>query len=144
MYRVKMLIVNLLICGAAGVLMQAIWALVSRCPENFNPVSVLGMAGISGIIGTVCMFTFFMVTLSVKSTLPVVVLINMSICFALLWVVYFLTGLTQDVWALDLKWLIILLVSETTTFVLTRYWYKKNRLFRECLSEKKKALGESA
>ena len=144
MYRVKMLIVNVLICGAAGVLMQAIWALVSSCPETFNPVSVLGMAGISGVIGTVCMFTFFMVTLSVKRTLPIVVLINMSICFALLWVVYLLTGLTMDIWSLDLKWLIILIVSETTTFVLTRYWVKKIRLYQERLLEKKKALGESA
>jgi hypothetical protein len=77
----------------------------------------------------------------VKRTLPIVVLINMSICFALLWVVYLLIGLTMDLWSMDLKWLIILVVSETTTFVLTRYWVKKIRFYQERLLEKKKELG---
>lgn len=143
MYRVKMLLVNGFFCAAAGALMQVVWAGISRNPGNLHPESVIGMALISGFIGTICMFVFFFVTLSEKRTIKTATVVNMSICFVLLWAVYFITGITMDIWSIDLKWLIILLISESTTLLLTRHWYKKIHLYYSLLEAKKKELRRS-
>lgn len=144
MYRIKMLLVNWFICAAAGALMQVVWAGISRNPDNLNPVSLVGMALISGVIGTICLFVFVFVTLSEKSSMKTATIINMTFCFALLWAVYFITGLTVDIWSIDLKWLIILIISETTTVLLTRHWYKRIHLYYTRLEAKKKELRDSA
>jgi hypothetical protein len=142
MYRLKMLFINLLLCGGVGFLMQFMWILISGRWSDFNPQAVLGMVFLSGIIGTICMFAVFFVTLSVKTTWIAVTAINMAICLALLILIYVLTGIAYNIWALDLKWLIILLLSETTTFLLTRHWYEKICYYNSRLDRKKESLSD--
>lgn len=135
-----MLLINLLICGVVGSLMQSTWALVSGDWESFNFEALRDMSIISGLVGTVCMFIVFTVTLSVKATKPAVTGINMAICLAITILIYVVTGISRNIWSLDLKWLIILALSETTTFLLTRHWYNKIRFYNRQLDEKKKSL----
>jgi len=135
-----MLLINLLICGAVGFSMQSLWAMVSGDGSNFNFASLKDMSIISGLVGTVCMFIVFMVTLSVKATKATVTAINMAICLSLLILIYVLTGLAYNIWSLDLKWLIILLLSEATTFLLTGHWYNRIRFYNRYLESKKKSL----
>ncbi len=137
-----MLFINLLLCGGVGFLMQLLWILISGRWSDFNPQSVLGMIFLSGIIGTICMFAVFFVTLSVKSAWTAVTAINMVICLALLILIYVLTGIAYNIWSLDLKWLIILLLSETTTFLLTRHWYEKICYYNSRLDRKKRSISD--
>lgn len=139
-----MLLINLLICGAVGFLMQSLWALVSGQWSNFNFASLMDMSILSGLVGTICMFIDFMVTLSVKATKTVVTAINMVICFSLLILIYALTGIAYNIWSMDLKWLIILILSEATTFLLTGYWYNRIRFYNRYLESKKKSLVSAA
>lgn len=142
MYRLKMLFINLLLCGGVGFLMQLLWILISGRWSDFNPQAVFGMVFLSGVIGTICMFAIFFVALSVKTTKTVVTAINMSICIALLILIYVLTGIAYNIWSLDLKWLIILLLSETTTFLLTRHWYEKICYYNSRLDRKKRSISD--
>ena len=142
MYRLKMLLINLLLCGSVGFLMQLAWILVSGRWSDFNPEAVFGMVFLSGIIGTVCMFVIFFVTLTVKATESAVTVINMAICLSLLLLIYVLTGIAYNIWSLDLKWLIILILSETTTFLLTRHWYEKICYYNSRLDRKKKSISD--
>ena len=144
MYRLKMLLINLLLCGSVGFLMQLAWILVSGRWSDFNPEAVLGMVFLSGIIGTVCMFAIFFVILSVDATKSTVTAINMAICLSLLILIYVLTGIAYNIWSLDLKWLIILALSETTTFLLTRHWYEKICYYNSRLDRKTKSLSDDA
>jgi hypothetical protein len=140
MYRLKLLLINLLICAGVGFLMQSAWALISGDWGSFNYESLRDMSIISGLVGTVCMFIVFSVTLSVKATKAAVIGINMAICLALTLLIYVVTGISWNIWSLDLKWLIILIVSQTTTFLLTRHWYNKIQFYNRQLDEKKKSL----
>jgi|GEM_PF-1643701 len=144
MYRLKMLLVNLLLCGGLGFLMQLTWAIVSGNWTEFNLRSLRDMSILSGLVGTVCMFIVFTVTISVKATRAAVTGINMAICLALLILIYVLTGIAYNIWSLDLKWLIILILSETTTFFLTRHWYNKIRFINQRLEAKKKSIPSDA
>ena len=141
MYKVKMLLINLLLCGAAGFLMRFLWVLLSGEWGQFTWNAVIGNMVISGVIGTICMFTIFMVTLFLKSTKTMVVAINMAICLFLLLVVYVATGFAYDLWTLDLSWLVILMISESTTFCLSLYFFNKITFYNQRLAEKKKSLG---
>ncbi len=143
MYRVKMLLINLLLCGTAGFLMRLIWVVISQEWDEFVPEAVLSNVFISGVIGTICLSSIFTVTLFVKSTRKMVVAINMAVCLLLLVVVYVATGIAYDLWTLDLSWLVILIVSELTTLFLSRYWYNKIYFYNSRLAEKKKSLGLS-
>jgi len=144
MYRLKMLLINLLICGAVGFLMQSLWAIVSGEWSNFNFASLMDMSILSGLVGTICMFIVFMVTLSVKATKTAVTAINMGICLSLSILIYVVTGITRNIWSLDFKWLIIIVISETTTFLLTRHWFNKIRFYNRYLESKKKSLVSAA
>ncbi len=140
MYRLKMLLVNLLLCGGVGFLMQLTWAVVSGNWTEFNLSAVRDMSILSGLVGTVCMFIVFSITISLKATRAAVTGINMAICLILLVLIYVLTGIAYNIWSLDLKWLIILILSETTTFFLTRHWYNKILFINRRLDEKKKSI----
>ena len=137
-----MLLINLLLCGSVGFLMQLAWILVSGRWSDFNPEAVFGMVFLSGIIGTVSMFAIFFVILSVDATKSAVTAINMAICLALLILIYVLTGIACNIWSLDLEWLIILALSETTTFLLTRHWYEKICYYNSRLDRKKKSISD--
>lgn len=142
MYRLKMLFINLLLCGVVGFLMQLLWILISGRWSYFNPEAVFGMVFLSGVIGTICMFAVFFVTLSVKATKTAVTAINMSICLSLLILIYVLTGIAYNIWSLDEKWLIILLLSESTAFLLTRHWYEKICYYNSRLDRKKRSISK--
>lgn len=59
---------------------------------------------------------------------------------ALLAGVYFHTGWTFGIWSLDLKWLIIFIISEAFTLPVVYFWRRQVQLYNTKLEHKKAAI----
>ncbi len=140
MYKFRIAIFNLICTSLAGALMQIIWVLLNNKNEKLTLYGVVNMMVISAIIGTICLFALFYITLRNMGSLLKAILTNVFLVLFLCVLVYLQTGLFFSIWSVDFKWVIILIVALATALILTTFWYKKIMYYDSKLKMKKASL----
>lgn len=117
---------------------EFVWMLVNK--SNYIPARRLVFNFIIGIVVGLTVILLHLLVMKIKKR-PMVGYVISSVGILVIIVgVYLQTGLTLDIWELDLKWLIILIISEGFTIPFTVLWNKKVRLYNSKLESKKALL----
>ena len=140
MYKLKMFIINLIFSSLAGALMQFVWVFISGEMDQLTLFGVWNMMSMGAIVGTVCMFALFFLTLKNSRSMARAVITNDVITVVLCFAIYLQTGLLYNNWILDVKWIIIMIIALTASTVMTIIWYKQIKYYNAKLERKKNSL----
>ncbi len=140
MYKIKVALLNLASTALVGALMQVIWVFLSGDKDQLSLMNVINMMVISAIIGTVCLFALFYITLKNMGSLRKAIIINCTLVVLLCILVYLQTGIFYSNWSLDMKWVVILVVGIAAGLILTTLWYSRIRFYNNKLEIKKASL----
>jgi hypothetical protein len=140
MYKVKIILFNIGICAVAGAIMQLLWVLVSGDMSQLTPYSILNMVGMSVIVGSICLFALFQVTLRSMGSLVRALTINSLLVIFLCVLIYLQTGIFFSNWSLDIKWIITIVIALMTAFIMTTVWYRVIMYYNNKLAKKKSSL----
>ncbi|MDP4092199.1 MAG: hypothetical protein Q8920_02455 [Bacillota bacterium] len=142
MYKVKIGLLNLICMGLVGALMQFVWVLLSGKTDQLTLYDVVNMMCMCAIVGTICLFALFYVTLRCMGSLLRAIVTNAVLGVVLCFLIYLETGVFFGYWALDTKWIVILVIAVAASSVMTNIWYKRIKFYNGKLEMKKASLKE--
>ncbi|HEX2945919.1 MAG TPA: hypothetical protein VHT96_08170 [Clostridia bacterium] len=140
MYKFKLAAINLIFSSLAGALMQFVWVLLSGETDQLTPYGVFNMMSMGAIVGTICLFALFHVTLKNTGSMAKAIVTNDVLTLLLCFGIYLQTGLFYDNWSLDAKWIVIVVIALGASSILTVFWYKKIKYYSDKLERKKATL----
>ncbi len=141
MYKLKLFLINMICSSLAGALMQLVWVLLSGQTEQLTAGDVLNMMSMAAIVGTICLFALFYVTLKNTGSIIKAVVTNDVLTVILCFAIFLQAGLFYNNWRLDAKWIIILVIALTASSLMTVIWYKQIKYYNNKLEKKKDSLG---
>lgn len=142
MTNIKMFIINAVLAAGVGALMQLVWALIVGL-DYLTLGGVVNMMITSIIVGSVSLFCIFKVILKFNTNLKKAVVINVFIMILLLVAIYVQSGIIGSYWIIDMKWLVILILSQAAGISLTILWYRQIKNYSSKLEMKKASLREN-
>lgn len=142
MYKVTVLLINMACSALLGALMQVVWVVLSGKPGQLTLSSVWNMMFTSMIVGTICLFVLFQVTLQHMDSILAAILVNAAVVLILCFAFYLQTGIMQSYWKLDAKWIVVLVLGLGGSTVFTLIWYKRIKFYNDKLVLKKASLLE--
>ena len=140
MYKVKIGLLNLICMSLVGALMQFVWVFLSGQWDQLTLYDVVNMMSICAIVGTICLFALFHVTLRWMGSVLRAIVTNAVIAVAMCFLIYLETGVFYGYWRLDAKWGVILVIAIGAGTVMTSVWYRRIRFYQGKLEMKKASL----
>ncbi len=132
----------IVLTGAAFIsfAIEFVWMLIIG--GNYIPVGRLKFNFIVGLIVGLTVILLHMLVMKIKKKPMMGYIISSVGILAIIFGVYLYTGLTLDIWDVDLKWLVCFIVPEGFVIPFTVLWNKKMRLYNSKLESKKASLKE--